>query len=87
MVDTSRFFLDWDGDTGSLIGMRLLLKSCVFCRRQFGAPLTQKMADLPLDRIHPAGVLFRSDFGEMGPVSSEALWSALQVLGIPSGSH
>ena len=33
------------------------------------------------------GGLFRSDFGETGPVSSEALWSALHVLGIPSGSH
>ena len=33
---------------------RRVLKSCVFCRRQFGAPLKQKMADLPLDRITPA---------------------------------
>ena len=33
---------------------RRVLKSCVFCRRQFGVPLKQKMADLPLDRITPA---------------------------------
>ena len=30
-----------------------VLKSCVFCRRHFGRPLQQKMADLPPDRVKP----------------------------------
>ena len=32
---------------------RRVLKSCVFCRRHFGRPLQQKMADLPPDRVKP----------------------------------
>ena len=32
---------------------RRVLKSCVFCRRNFGRPLQQKMADLPPDRVKP----------------------------------
>ena len=32
---------------------RKVLKACVPCRRRFGSPLSQRMADLPADRISP----------------------------------
>ena len=32
---------------------RCLLKQCTYCQRKFGSPLSQQMADLPVDRVSP----------------------------------
>ena len=32
---------------------RRLLKQCTYCRRKFGSPLSQQMADLPVDPVSP----------------------------------
>ncbi|XP_043212074.1 uncharacterized protein LOC122376326 [Amphibalanus amphitrite] len=36
-----------------MAAVRRVLSRCVFCRRLHGRPLTQKMADLPQDRVTP----------------------------------